>query len=157
MNQLDKFQRNIIVSQMRTKLGWLKRQILYRYHSFVKTEIINIKGIKLQIDPYMSEPVQKVIYHGDYEKQEFRILQSQLNQNDVVMEVGTGLGLLSSFCAKKIGSKKVFSYEANPELEPYIRKTYQIIPILFNLATVGANGIRPWTGIFCNTLLSNWY
>lgn len=116
----------MLVRSIRTKLGWLKRQILQQYYSFVKAEIINIQGIKLKLDRHISEPVRKVIYHGDYEKQEFRILRSRLNPDDVVMEVGSGLGFLSTYCAKKIGSDKVFTYEANPDLEPHIRNTYKI-------------------------------
>ncbi len=36
------------------------------------------------------------------------------------MELGAGLGFLSTYCAKIMGSDNVVTYEANPALEPYI-------------------------------------
>jgi FkbM family methyltransferase len=42
------------------------------------------------------------------------------------MELGTGLGFLASFCAKRIGSSRVFTFEANPSLEPRIRETFAL-------------------------------
>jgi FkbM family methyltransferase len=42
------------------------------------------------------------------------------------MEIGTGLGFLSTFCAKQIGSNNVFTYEANSELKDHIQETYSI-------------------------------
>jgi FkbM family methyltransferase len=42
------------------------------------------------------------------------------------MELGTGLGLLSTFCAKKLGNEQVFTYEANPQLEPIIQQNYAL-------------------------------
>jgi FkbM family methyltransferase len=44
----------------------------------------------------------------------------------VVLEIGAGLGLVSAFCAKRIGSDRVFAFEADPDLEPCIRETYQL-------------------------------
>jgi len=42
------------------------------------------------------------------------------------MEIGTGLGLLSSYCAKQIGEDKVFTFEANPALEQTIKTNYAL-------------------------------
>jgi FkbM family methyltransferase len=68
-----------------------------------------------------------------YEYWELQILKSSLKPTDTVMEIGTGLGLLSAYCAKRIGSDRVFTYEGNPEQEQHIRRTYalnQVCPIL---------------------------
>ena len=61
-----------------------------------------------------------------YENSELEIVRSQLTSADTVMELGTGLGLISTFCAKRIPSDRVFTFEANPALEPHIRRTYRL-------------------------------
>jgi FkbM family methyltransferase len=42
------------------------------------------------------------------------------------MELGGGIGMVAIACAKVTGSERVFSYEANPELEPLIRDNYAL-------------------------------
>jgi FkbM family methyltransferase len=49
-----------------------------------------------------------------------------LSPGDVVLEVGAGLGVVSAYCAKRLGSSRVFAFEANPDLEPRIRETYAL-------------------------------
>jgi FkbM family methyltransferase len=43
-----------------------------------------------------------------------------------VVELGAGLGIISTLCAKKVGGDKVFAYEANPQMIPLIRDTYRL-------------------------------
>lgn len=114
------------------KLKTLVRQI-------VQPKIVEIEGVKLQIPDIASPIIRAAIYEGSYEEQELKIVKSKLKKDDIVMEVGTGLGLLSSYCAKKIGSQKVFTFEANPLLEQPIRDNYalnQVAPHL-EMALVG--------------------
>ncbi len=63
------------------------------------------------------------------------MIDSRLEPDDIVMELGTGLGFVSSFCAKKIGSERVFTYEANPALETVIQHTYTL------------NNVHPYSNI----------
>ncbi|MGK7923689.1 MAG: FkbM family methyltransferase [Spirulina sp.] len=68
----------------------------------------------------------EALYGGYYERPEFKIIKAVLQQDDRVMELGTGLGFLSTYCAKIVGSDNVVTYEANPALEPYIRHVYEL-------------------------------
>ncbi|NEQ37077.1 MAG: hypothetical protein F6K40_12640 [Okeania sp. SIO3I5] len=70
---------------------------------------------------------------GVYEKEELTLVKHLLDENDIVMELATDIGLLSSYYAKIIGSKRVFTYEANPALEDYICQTYQLNNVAPNL------------------------
>lgn len=117
---------NSLKKQIRTTLGGLKRTLLQTYHRSTSPKIIAIKGIWLQLGSHISETIKDVIYRGDYEGPELRIVRSKLCPDDVVMEIGSGLGFLSTYCAQKIGNDKVFTYEANPQLEAHIRQTYQL-------------------------------
>lgn len=97
-------------------------------------KLVKVRGIKIPIiKERLSAPMLELLYMGDYEKQELKLVKHLLDKNDIVMELGTGLGLLSSYCAKTIGSQRVFTYEANPALESYIRQTYQLNKVAPNL------------------------
>lgn len=87
----------------------------------------------------ISPAIRKEIYFGDYEAKESEIVAKRLSDDDVVMEVGAGIGYLSAFCAKRIGSGRVFAYEANPAMMEVIALTHR------------ANGVAPTVK---NTLLA---
>lgn len=107
--------------------------LLKSYRNISKPKVLSFDGIKLNISDNLQKNVLRTLYIGDYEKRELKTVKSQLESDDVVMELGTGLGLISSFCANKIGSEKVFTYEANPQLEPYIRNNYKLNNVSPNL------------------------
>ncbi len=101
--------------------------------------LVDIEGIKIKVPAIASEVIRKAILDGSYEAPELRIVKSRLSQKDVVMEVGTGLGLLSTYCAKQVGNERVFTFEANPALEEAIKTNYalnQVAPTL-EMALVG--------------------
>lgn len=111
---------------MRKLSGWLA----YRYR-VARRSVITIEGVRIRIGRHMSRRVERALSKGGYEREELRLIGAVLSPADVVLEVGAGLGLVSSYCAKRIGSDRVFAYEADPELEPCIRETYQL------------NGVKP--------------
>ncbi len=120
-----------------------KRGIILQNRLKTSPKNVNIRGVKVPIlKEKLSPTVLEFIYMGDYEKQELKLVKGVLDKNDIVMELGTGLGLLSSYCAQKIGSERVFTYEANPGLEAYIRQTYQLNNVAPNL-TICLLGERP--------------
>jgi FkbM family methyltransferase len=74
----------------------------------------------------MSPRVERALTKGAYEREELRLLGEVLEREDIVLDVGAGLGLVSAYCAKQIGSNRVFAFEADPDLEPCIRQTYEL-------------------------------
>jgi hypothetical protein len=56
------------------------------------------------------------ILAGRYELQERDLLSRCLADGDVVLELGTGIGLMATLCARRLGSDRVFTFEANPEM-----------------------------------------
>jgi FkbM family methyltransferase len=59
-----------------------------------------------------------------YEEGEIGIIKETLTNSDKVLELGTGIGFVSTFCAKKIGGEKIYTFEANPSLKPSIEEIY---------------------------------
>lgn len=86
--------------------------------------IVTIEGVKLRLGMHLPPKVREQIVTERYEGPELRIVRETLGSDDVVMELGTGLGLLASYCAKKIGSERVFTFEGNPALQQMIEETF---------------------------------
>lgn len=59
-----------------------------------------------------------------YEKGEISILQQTVEASDIILELGTGVGLTSAYCATITGSDHVTTIEANINLKPFIQKLY---------------------------------
>lgn len=103
-------------------------------------------GVLLPVKhPLVSPGIAREIYLGDYEAKEIEIIGKRLDPDDIVFEVGAGLGFLSAFCARLAGSERVFTYEANPELIPLIRATHAkngVAPTLTNALLAQGDGER---------------
>lgn len=102
---------------------------LRRLDRFVKTRCrhtLRINDIAIRLSPEMGSAAVSYMLDGRYEEPERRILEYALKPEDRVLELGTGIGYLSAFCARMIGSDRVITFEANPLLRPQIEDTYSI-------------------------------
>jgi FkbM family methyltransferase len=113
---------------------------------FTRPDWADNHGVMLPVKHALVSPgIAREIYFGDYEAKEIEIISKRLETDDVVFEVGAGLGYLSAYCAKRTGSDKVFTYEANPELIPLIRETHVrngVAPTVTNALLARGNGER---------------
>lgn len=83
-------------------------------------------GVDLPLNlPVITPPIKKDIFFGGYEAKEAGLVQKFISPNDIVFEVGAGIGFLSALCAKVVGSEKVHAYEANPQLIQVISKVHE--------------------------------
>jgi len=117
-------------------LKWLVHQLRVR-----RRPVVTVAGVQIRVGPHMSPQVARTVSRGRYEQDELRLIEQVLSPGDVVLEVGAGIGLVSAYCAKRLGSSRVFAYEANPDLEACIRETYslnQVQPTL-EMCAVGAD------------------
>jgi FkbM family methyltransferase len=103
----------------------LSNWLVYQYRILRRT-IITIEGIRIRVGRHMSRRVERSLSKGSYEREELRLIREVLSPGDTVLEIGAGLGLVSAYCAKRLGSARVFAFEADPDLEPCIRETYAL-------------------------------
>lgn len=94
--------------------------------NFIRPSVVDVEGVKIKIPSLASNVIRSALFEGYYEASELQIVMNRLCQDDVVMELGTGLGLLSTYCAKQIGNDRVFTFEANPALEQPIKTNYAL-------------------------------
>ena len=119
------------------KNGRTARRIRKLLRHVYKPAFADNFGILLPMRHALISPgIAKEIYSGEYERKEAEIVSRRLEPQDVVMEVGAGIGFLSAYCAKQIGGDHVFAYEANPALLEVIGLTYaanQVSPTIRNV------------------------
>lgn len=87
---------------------------------------VHIEGITVQVDPRLSEEARMALLEGHFGHPEVQVVKSQLSDWDTVMELGAGIGVISSLCAKRVGFERVCTYEGNPFMERHIRRTYRL-------------------------------
>ena len=88
---------------------------------------VSIHGVIASTEPALApRNVRKALYEGVYEAEEARACREHLRPGDRVLELGGGVGVISTVCATICGSKNVLTYEANPILEPVIRRNYEL-------------------------------
>lgn len=88
--------------------------------------VATVDGIRMRIDPRMSAFQVKKLLSGRHTRHERQLVIERLEPDDIVMELGGGIGMLSTACALKIGGDRVHSYEANPTMESLIRDNYAL-------------------------------
>lgn len=103
----------------------IKKIVFYKRRIF-RPKVIKNYGVKIKVGKHISENITSFIYSGAYEGEEVAILSKVLKPTDKVLEIGAGLGFLTIFCAKQIGSKNIVAYEANPLLIEKIKENFSL-------------------------------
>jgi FkbM family methyltransferase len=124
---------------LRKASHWLAYQF-----RLLRRPVITIEGVQLRVGRHMSRRVERALSKGGYVRQELQLIGALLELDDVVLEVGAGLGLVSTYCAKRLGSNRIFAFEADPDLEPCIRETYELngVEPHLDMCAVGARAGR---------------
>lgn len=84
-------------------------------------------GVKLIMDRNIISPViEQALTRGTYEGEEIKQLHKLIEPEERILEIGSGLGLMSTLAGKHESSVQVITVEANPQLIPYIQKVHEI-------------------------------
>ncbi len=79
--------------------------------------VLNFRTIKVPVTgDHVSRTVWKHIWKGGYERPEIEALLAIVRPDDRVLELGTGMGIVSGVVAKANPQVKIEAYEANPAL-----------------------------------------
>ena len=93
----------------------------------VATKVFEQDGVRLHSGPRdLPRSVRSLLYKGGYEAAERDLLRRVVRPGSRVLEIGCGIGFVSLLCARLAGAGNVRSYEANPLLEPIIRRNYAL-------------------------------
>lgn len=87
---------------------------------------IRSRGLLFPNDPAVITPrLRRMLRNRLYEAREATAVRSLVGKDDVAMELGGGIGYMSTLMAKSCKAKAVYSFEANPSLIPYIQSVYK--------------------------------
>lgn len=112
----------------------LKRSKLVWYMASTGTKVWNINGTLMRVNhPSISNSIKKAIIKGIYEIGENSIIRKYVTKDDVLMEVGSGMGFNSVTAARLIGSDRVHTFEANPGLIPLIKENAALNKVMPNV------------------------
>lgn len=91
------------------------KKIYYR-NSVRKFEkyLCTFRGITLEVEPYETVDGAVFFHPHIYDKEELDFIESNLNYNDIFIDLGSNIGVYSLVAAKKNSTGKVISIEADP-------------------------------------------
>ncbi len=88
---------------------------------------LSCRGVKIPRAPILSAGrARKALREGSYERKEADAVMKMVADGDRVLELGTGIGFMSSLIAVHKNVACVETYEANPTLIPYIRQVHAL-------------------------------
>lgn len=87
---------------------------------------INHFGVRINISDALPNTGRDSLFAAEYEEAERRILKRWLRPDDIVMELGTGIGFMSLFASRIVGPGNVHTYEANAVNEPIITGNFKL-------------------------------
>lgn len=88
-------------------------------------KFIRSHGLKFPYNPdIITGRIRRLLHKDGYEKKEFEAIRALISPEDTVLELGAGIGFMSTAAAKLCGAKSVATFEANPSLVPYIRSVH---------------------------------
>jgi FkbM family methyltransferase len=100
------------------------KEFRFELHYMLRKQIRwrQLNGIELNIsDSLMKKSICKYIYMGIYETDEHKVLTETFSADDILLELGTGIGYNTIYCARK-SNYRVTSFEGNAALIPLIKK-----------------------------------
>ncbi len=90
-------------------------------------KIIRSRGLKFPMDPrVINRRRKRLLTDNAYELKETEAVMRVLRPDDTVIELGAGMGYMSTLMAKKKGVAAVHAFEANPAMIPYIRQVHAL-------------------------------
>jgi FkbM family methyltransferase len=107
------------------------RVLLGRVFGFRVTRLEGLKFSAARTD--LPWNIRKALYNRTYEAAERSLLRAVLQPGDRVLDIGACAGVVSSVAASIVGERNVLSYEANPAMEPLIKRNFALNRLTPNL------------------------
>lgn len=110
------------------RLGMIELVREVRDHAFAAATVlkktVEIEGVRLSLADV--SPRMRFVMCRGYEKQDAELAAEILTPEDSVLEAGSAIGFLALFCIKRLGIRRYRMVEANPQMEPAIRRNFTL-------------------------------
>lgn len=89
--------------------------------------LIHSRGMKFPKNPDILRPrIRQLLRKDHYERKEAEAIKRMVGDGDRVLEIGGGIGYMSTLVGSKKNVAEVQTFEANPRLIPYIRQVHAL-------------------------------
>jgi FkbM family methyltransferase len=100
------------------------RSIIKKVESNMKSNFAEIQGSKMFLDTNDSLNLSILGVYGELDT---KIIKKQLNENDIVIDVGANIGYYTLLSAKSVGNAgRVFAFEPEPENFKLLQKNIKV-------------------------------
>lgn len=90
------------------------------------TGFVKSKGMKFPKDGhFITGKLRGSLRNNAYEEKEAKCVLKLVRDDDIVVELGAGIGFMSTLVATRRKIKEVHAFEANPGLIPYIKSVHE--------------------------------
>lgn len=104
----------------------MKQWLTYQLRKLTRPRVVQCDNVALYIGDLAGTSYARSLYRGSHEREELEVIRKHLKPEDRVLEFGSGIGLITTTCCQVVGSENVVTYEANPAMEPLLRKTFSL-------------------------------
>ena len=85
------------------------------------------RGLRIPADAdFITPKHRRAMRRGNYERREIEAVRAMVRPEDVVIEMGAGVGYMSTFMAHNRQVSKIHAFEANPALIPFIKRVHEM-------------------------------
>lgn len=89
--------------------------------------VLRAGNLLFPMDPkFISTRTARFLRQDQYEEREADAVRTLVRPKDVALELGAGIGFMSTLMARQIRTRHVHAYEANPSMIPYIRRVHAL-------------------------------
>ena len=104
----------------------MKKWLRYQFRKLLRPRTVTNDGLKIYLGEQANSSYARSIYRDTHEAEERAIVLRNLEPEDIVLDCGAGMGVVTTLCCQQIGSERVHAYEANAKLEPMLRETFAL-------------------------------
>ncbi len=90
-----------------------------------KLDYLETCNVRIPFDPrVITPPIEHAIRAHQFEAEEAAQIPLIVQKGDTVLDIGAGIGFISTLLARQDGVKRVISVEANPDLMPFMENLH---------------------------------
>ena len=103
----------------------VQRALRFNFRRILEPPVIKLGDALIGVDYVNWSPLMlRQFLRGDYEERERQTVSAALAHDDVVLDIGGGVGVIALCARKNVPDRNIYVYEANPDLVEQITANF---------------------------------